>query len=380
MLRWAPLDRARAKLNLWGSKDPFLGIPSVIEAPAFDRPPARIFRIVESPRYIAADAELAKHLSKVTKKAIGPIEDVTDASVFNEGYAKQKPFVVKDPRAAADAYGRLSRGEQGSRKAVLQHPLYALALALDVDREPRDDTRAAACGHPTTAVQYAVMVDRGPHESTRKAADGEVTSVHRYATSIDRVMSDALVARMEKSGYWNPGSARAFQAELAANRTDGPRQVATRTLPKPIKAPRFDKKSPIADPEMLSEIDEMLAKGLKLIGAAASDPVPEIIDKLHAYADDVRHGEVKAIPRLYLALGCVLGEQLHRAFGWSWGTVRRTTPGLFSPNRAHTHIAFMLTQRVAKEGAKANTIALFFNMVADGNLPKSKPSAACLVT
>lgn len=136
VLRWAPLDRARAKLNLWGSKDPFLGIPSVIEAPAFDRPPARIFRIVESPRYIAADAELAKHLSKVTKKAIGPIEDVTDASVFNEGYAKQKPFVVKDPRAAADAYGRLSRGEQGSRKAVLQHPLYALALALDVDRDP----------------------------------------------------------------------------------------------------------------------------------------------------------------------------------------------------------------------------------------------------
>ncbi|MBA3397166.1 MAG: hypothetical protein H0T89_31345, partial [Deltaproteobacteria bacterium] len=51
VLRWAPLDRARAKLNLWGSKDPFLGIPSVIEAPAFDRPPARIFRIVESPRY-----------------------------------------------------------------------------------------------------------------------------------------------------------------------------------------------------------------------------------------------------------------------------------------------------------------------------------------
>ncbi len=122
--RFAPLDRARAELNVWG-KDPFVSVASLINAPAFDRPPARIFRIVEAPRFIAVDAALAAHLAKLTKKALGPIDDNTDASVFAEGYAKQKPFAVKDPRAAAKAFVALARGEKASRRDVLQFNMVA---------------------------------------------------------------------------------------------------------------------------------------------------------------------------------------------------------------------------------------------------------------
>lgn len=40
----------------------------------------------------------------------------------------------------------------------------------------------------------------------------------------------------------------------------------------------------------------------------------------------------------------------------------------------------MLTKRVAKKGARANTIALFFNMLAASNMPPAKPGAELLVT
>jgi hypothetical protein len=347
---WALTDRKASQLDLTGGPN---GVLAGIKALAWTKPPhANLFRLVEAPRAIVADERLAKQIGKATKR-IFPLEDVTDVEPFIYGYSKQKPF-----------------------PASLE-PLRALAAALE-NGKPSDATRKAACAHPATAVGYAMLVDRAPRADTRAAATGEVTCWYRYATALDLTIPDELGKKMLRSGFWDESNLtgeREFLASLGAAQS-GPKKVATRELPRAPRAPRFD--ASFKD-DLREDVDEMLARGLSLLSISSTTAVPEVIDALHAHVDDIRHGDAKATSKTRLALGCVLGEQLHRAFGWSWASVGGA-PGLVSPTRSHSHVPFELINRVAKKGTRANTIALFFNMLAAGDLPRAKKGAALRIS
>ncbi|MEO6772543.1 MAG: hypothetical protein ABI467_05900 [Kofleriaceae bacterium] len=104
---------------------------------------------------------------------------------------------------------------------------------------------------------------------------------------------------------------------------------------------------------------------------------PDVIDKLHRYVDQVRAGTAKlgkkpAVARLELA--CAFAEQLHRAFGWLWTKTPRAV-GIASPTGSHTMQLLPMFERIAKPKGGSNTIALQFNMIAAGNLPKAKRNA-----
>ena len=72
-----------------------------------------------------------------------------------------------------------------------------------------------------------------------------------------------------------------------------------------------------------------------------------------------------------MELGCAWGEQLHRALGWQWAEIERAI-GLVSPTRAHCHFPFAFVDRLIARGAHSNTMALLFNMLADGVTPPGK--------
>jgi hypothetical protein len=392
---FAPLDRAVVQAS-WHPGEPLLNAyPKELISLEWreDRAPrAPLFRIVEAPQLLVATAELAEKLSRATGRTVNA-GDPSAATMFAPSWAEIPAFDVpaKAAAAAEEACARMIRGETGEalRGDVLTHPLYALTVALGIDRAPRADTRAAASKHPVTAVQYAILVDRAAHPATRAGADAEVWCAHRYAYALDKAIPDAIAARMIASKCWdeaNVGELRDALAELSGQPPKRAGQVATRELPAPPQPPppRVSARlgEEIADPEVRADIDEMTGRGLAQLGITADLPVPEVIDALHGYVDKIRVGEVKlgrSAGTTHLALACVLAEQLHRAFGWQWATVDAAVC-MVSPDRAHAHQPLALLERVARRHAPANTIALFFNMVAASKLPKSKKGALTFVS
>ena len=72
-----------------------------------------------------------------------------------------------------------------TRAAACASPGYAHLYALNVDRRPRDDTRAAACASPHYAYAYARYVDECPRDDTRQAACGDPLAAYDYARDVD---------------------------------------------------------------------------------------------------------------------------------------------------------------------------------------------------
>ncbi|MEO9157286.1 MAG: hypothetical protein ABI591_16850, partial [Kofleriaceae bacterium] len=227
---------------------------------------------------------------------------------------------------------------------------------------------------------YALLVDRGPHAQTRKAAANPLWAEVRYAYAVDKALPPALIERMLKGAYANE-DLEVMQDALAALGGVVPERresdLATRKLPKRPAKPLARIADAIADAEVRSDIDEMTERGLARIGASPDDGASEAIDKLHRYVDRIRDGAVKLgkkpnVARLELA--CAFAEQLHRAFAWQW---TKTPDGvsIASPTGSHTILLTPMFERIAKPDASSNTIALQFNMIAAGKLPKAKRNA-----
>ncbi len=381
------------EIDRWAPIDPVASTPDQLAWRPDRAPAAPLFRLVEAPQTIIATAEFAATLAKATGNIIQS-RVAGDVERFTPGWLELPKLRVpaRVTIAAEAAYARLARGERGDRKAVLAHPLYALALALEVDRKPRPDTRAAASRYPVTAVQYAMLVDRTPHATTRAGAAAETWCAYRYAVTFDRAIDEALGTRMVKSGAWtaeNVGSERALLLALGGARAPtASKVVATRKLPKrPARGvPRIavQKADAIADLEVHADIAEMTDRGLARLGVTTATPVPEVIDALHAYVDQIRGGTVKlGKAKVQLELACAFAEQLHRAFGWQWAMIRwedGATVGLVSPDRRHAHQPLAYLSRIAKRRSPENTLALFFNMIAAGNLPKARAGARSFVS
>jgi hypothetical protein len=296
------------------------------------------------------------------------------------------PFDVstKAAEAAETAYWRLASGEKSEslRTLACKHPLYAVALALEVDRAPSSDTRSAACVHPMTSVQYAILVDQKPLPATRAGADRDAWCIYRYAYALDRAISDAVATRAIDARFEDARGIAQLREELAALGASprvaaGPARLATRDLPPPPKKASRISDRPDEQPvaEVCADIVLMTQRGLAQLDISADHPVPETIDVLHAYVDRIRNGEVKlgkSASTVRLMLACVLAEQLHRAFGWQWAKAGASV-GIVSPDRAYAHNPLGLMNDIAKpKASRSNTVALFFNMLAAAELPPSK--------
>jgi len=371
---WTLLDRQSADADYVGSKTPSRGFPAEVRSLAWRdavAPRASIFRVIECPRLIVATTALAKTLAQTTRM-ITPEPAPGDTPCFLHRWAKIRAF-DSNPRAES-AWRAMDRGEKASRRVALEHPLFALAVALSVDHGPRSDTRTSASRHPVTAAAYAVLVDRGVHPITRKGALPEITSAHRYVFGLERSLPDDLAKRMIASGCWNAENVERERQELRAlhHAVAGPPEVATRKLPKVRAVDRF------ADDVTAKQRQDVLASlaiGLARIGVAADAPAPIVIDALHAFVDEVRMGDQTIDAKTKRALGVVFADQLHRTLGWQWSSLSNESLGVVSRDRSYAHVPRALLERVARRGAPSNTIALLFNMLVEGKPPASRPHA-----
>lgn len=214
-----PFDPARPH----GSAIAALGAPTWCDA---RRPPARIFRLLERPASIFADAALAAQLDRATRGAVAAL-----AGRRRDGPGLDPPPWARstlapwepDPAAgarAAEAFWALARGERSTdlRATALANPLYALAVALAVDRGPADDTRAAAARSPICAVPYAALVDRGAHPVTEASALRDGIAAAGYASRVTARIDDVVAAAMIASGGHDEASVARARAGLAAVR------------------------------------------------------------------------------------------------------------------------------------------------------------------
>ncbi len=327
-----------------------------------------IARRIESPRTLVATEAFAKLLSRATGNTIRPA-DPGDATPF---IAWSNLTYPSDARARV-AYARYRETRTPSlRKAVLAHPLYALATALAIDRTSKADTRTAACRHPLSAVAYAILVDKKPTPATRRAADKNVYTAHRYAYALDREISEALAKRLVKVGSWDDENVRIEREVLAAlHGKTLAEPIATRELPRRPKRPIDRIADAVTDAEVRADIDEMTERGLVRI-AAVHDAVPDVVDKLHRYVDTIRDGTVGKLGNklgvVQLELACAFAEQLHRALAWQWTLIPEAV-GIASPDGAYAvHLLPMFARIACKDGA-SNTIGLLFNMIVANNLP-----------
>ena len=342
--------------------------------------PAPLARLVEHPRVIVAEPALATKLAKLSGNAIRAIDDADELERFAPTWIK--PAVKPPSPKAAAAYRKLLAGDRTARKAALADPHHALAVALQIDRKPAADTRAAACAHAVHATLYALLVDRGPHARTRAAAAKTRWTEARYAYAVDLAIPPALAKRMVP-GAFSSEELQCMQetlAALAGRPAAGPAQqpeLATRKLPK-RPAGRVERiAKAITDAEVRADIDEMTERGLARIAAVPADDPSKVIDKLHRYVDQVRAGTAKLGKKAHVArleLACAYAAQLHRAFGWQW-TRTPDAVGIAAPNGSHTIELLPMFARIAKPGGGSNTIALQFNMIAAGDLPKAKRAA-----
>jgi hypothetical protein len=244
----------------------------------------------------------------------------------------------------------------------------ALAAALELDREPRADTRTAACAHPVTALLYALLVDRAAHPETRTACDQMIWCAYRYAYALDRAIDDALGKRMIASKVWDDPTLSSERAALAKVTGAPPPviRVATRTLPKRPAKPTALCDASIPEDEAAA-IAASTAAGLARLGLASDEDPSEIVERLHAYLADPPKVSAKAKAVMAEELACAWAAALHRAFAWQWIRTKSEV-GMASPERGWLH-----DPRVQIKHGKKNRIADLFNQIAMPELlPKPK--------
>lgn len=338
-----------------------------------------LFRLLDRPQSIFAREDIAKAIQQASKGKVALGSDgATNALEFPPGWSLHEA-----PRVAVkgeDAFWKVFGGDAKARKAALVDPWWAYAIAACVDRAPKDDTRKAASASPIIAALYASEIDRKGHDLTRKAAHGHGLSALRYATHIDLRLEPALRKKViAEAGHDEETLAQEERwiAELAAW-TKGEAAPAS-PPPKPRtwkrhSAPRYAADKPV-DAAIRSDIDAFVVRGLGRVALDATAAPEVVVSAVHAAIDalakDKPRGK-KAKTTAQMELGCAWGEQLHRALGWQWAALPEGI-ALVSPDRAHAHYPFAFVGRLLS--ARSNTMMLLFDMLAEGDLPKSKKGA-----
>lgn len=375
------------------------------------RPRARLFRLLELPQLLIADGALADALVDAAPKHIALDEIDHDAGAqFPPGWsiATLPPFAASAAveQEAEEGYFALARGEAPGRAAALRHPRWAYAVARCLDRAPADDTRASCLRHPLWAALYAVEVDRVGRDDTRRAAQTHGLSVELYAGALDGTIPPALRALVIRDAGHDESTLAQLEAQLAAIRShpragdagggggDGPARVITRREFAAHEAPRYVVEagrdfSPPSE-ALRSDIDAFIPRGYARLGydGAVEPPIAELLDRLHAFVAEVQSGDraiksPKERTTIHMELGCALGEQLRRALGWQWASLRWDDGegvGLVSPARTHAVLPLAVVAAQCVRKARRNAIALLFNMLVDGNLPPASPGRCTVVS
>lgn len=420
-----PIDRDASTVDWAAPDNPHGSLSKVVRKLQWGNgraPDVTAFRLGEQPHIILMRRNLAEALEKATKQAIviatAPypgrerrfsIDREPNILVQYQEHgveAQLAPWQPADEAAlSGQAFWELwaGRGDATTRALALRSPHYAFWLARLVNLAPADDTRQAALQHPHYAYRYANQVDRATRDDTRLAASRVPLLASLYSRFVDHAAHDMTrqgVAGTDWAAQYDKDIAEAQRSwALATGGADVPPAPAKPTPP-PLVAPRiwpvhdrprYAESSP--DPaaetahdalnaELRSDVDAFIDHGLAYVGLGP-DATPEaVVSAIHVYTGEVQAKTRKLgrqKQRIVMALGCAYGEQVHRALGWQWADVRTPAGGgiaLVNADRSVAFYALYLIERLLEPGQTFNSVALGFNMVADGALPPGSAPGA----
>ncbi len=432
-IAWFPMDRDASEAEYADPSNPHGSECKRVLRLAWSAgraPRLAAFRLGEHPDVILLRRDLAAALSKAVKKAVVVVEPpyppedrsfsidtrpnaLTQTSVAGlPGNARPWQPAAEAARSA-EAFWSLYEGkaDAAARAAACASPHYAFWLARTVDRAPADDTRRGALADAGYAFIYAATVDRAPRDDTRQAAAGTVLAALAYAEYVDHGPHEVTrrgVTDPDWAPYYPDRCAEAARvwAALSVGENGSPRPVVAsppaEASEPPVAArewpahdrPRYSEDDGGTEPpthapldaEVRSDVDEFIGRGLALMGLGEGARPEAVVSAVHAFVGEVQHKTRRLAKKkpAVMALGCAFGEQLHRALGWQWASVRTTDGGgvaLVAPDRAAALYPFALVERLLAPRAKENAVALTFNMLAAGELPPgARPGAYAALT
>jgi hypothetical protein len=421
---WLPMDRAASEAIYVDEARPEGSPCDTVRRLAWgpERAPRHAaFRLAEHPHVALLRRDLAEALVKATKKGVVIVEPPypTDVSmtlgpqaqllrqVGVVGVAELAPAPPEaDAARAAGAFWALYAGQRDEalRRAACASPMHALAVARSVDGGPRDDTRRGALGDPRAALLYAIQIDAGPRDDTREAAaradrtalayakyvdHGPHPVTRRGASATDAKDYDARGAKAARIAAALAGDGAPPKGPPPAARLEAAAPAAPRSRPA-HEAPRYaEDHGPDAppthaplEPGLRSDVDAFVGHGLGLVDLAADAPPERVVAAIDALVASVQRKERKLAKKKHavMALGCALGDAVHRALGWSWAMVkdRDGTGGVavVAPDRAAALYPLAIAERLLAPKGKGSTTALTLAMLAAGDLPPgAKPGA-----
>jgi hypothetical protein len=133
-------------------------------------------------------------------------------------------------------------------------------------------------------------------------------------------------------------------------------------------------------PELVDDLALCIGQGLALIGQKEQSPPEHLIDMLARYIDAVlkrKRRLTKDPSDAVLALACLYGQELARAFGWGFAHLRRAKkPGivLVSPDRRHVAAPRDLIG-TALAGGGGKLVLAQYRCIRDKKLPEAKARA-----
>lgn len=133
-------------------------------------------------------------------------------------------------------------------------------------------------------------------------------------------------------------------------------------------------------PELVDDLALCIGQGLALIGRTEASPADKLVEAIARYIDAVLAGKrrlTKDRSDAVLALACLYGQELGRAFGWGFAHLRRAKkPGIVvvSPDRRHVVAPRDLVE-AALVGGGGKLVLAQFAKIRDRQLPAAKPGA-----
>lgn len=387
--------------------------------PEVERELPPMFRLLEAPQLLFVNAAIAEAIKVATNKKV---------IVDDYAWSEHEPFPPRwslesigalrggnDGKAAEDAFWELftSHGKaKASRRAeAVKHPWWAYAVARCVDHAPKPDTRTSACAHPIVAALYATDVDQTGHLDTRRAVEKHGLSALRYAELIERAIDPAwrkkilrdaghdastLEEHEKRIGEIATFFGMAPHAKGAKPKTNAKAQSKSKTKsndkklpPRYAAAPKSKAKARSSvthaevDSAVRSDIDAFIPRGYVRLDVDETAEPAAIVKAAHEYVEAIQRKarsikSAKERTMMQMELGCAWGEQLRRALGWQWASVKTANGqdaglALISPDCALAHYPFAFVNTHLGAKAKENTFLLLYQMlIADKWPPGAK--------
>jgi hypothetical protein len=90
-----------------------------------------------------------------------------------------------------------------TRNAILTDPHYAFLYTKLIDQYPRNDTRQATLKNPLYAFLYALDIDKQPRTDTRQATLIDPEYAFKYALNVDKHPRNDTKLTASTNSYWN---------------------------------------------------------------------------------------------------------------------------------------------------------------------------------